>query len=121
LHARSATPRSRLPTGSRRPPRRRSRVGRLTSYGRADCAITAVKVGGEEIAALVHDAALLDDPAWWNRFVRQRRSCSRTSASRQRCGRSSVRFEHRGAESSLQPMRSAAAWSATCTTAQQRS
>ena len=29
---------------------------------RADCAITAVKVGGEEIAALVHDAALLDDP-----------------------------------------------------------
>ena len=37
---------------------------------RPDRAVTLIRAGGEEVAALVHDAALLDDPASSSRFAR---------------------------------------------------
>ncbi len=59
----SATPRSRSRTGSATVATSTPPVGRSSRPRERDRAVTAVTVGGEEIAALVHDPALLDEPA----------------------------------------------------------
>ena len=84
---------------------------------RADRAVTAVTAGAKRSPRSFTIRRCSTSRRSWNLFVRPPRSCSRTSASRQRCGRSSRRCAPRGAGSSRPPTPSGAASNATSTTA----
>ncbi len=83
----------------------------------ASRAITLVTAHGDEIAALVHDPALLDEPALVESVRATAGSCSRTSAWRPRCAPNSPRCGHHAPGSSPRRTPSAGDSSAISTTA----